>query len=98
MNEKTLIENTLLFKGNYKKMYICWYAMCRFSRRVQDPYCSVQNVPRQASLVQRCCEPKFCTQRAAGEPSTKLKARSEKPHDRPTDLFLHPDWKSDVKK
>ena len=26
---------------------------------------------RQASLVQMCCEPKFCTQRAAGEPSTK---------------------------
>ena len=39
--------------------------MCRFSRRVQDFYCSVQNVQDKQSVVQRCFEPKFCTQRAS---------------------------------
>ena len=25
-------------------MFICWFVMCRLSRKVQDSYCSVQNV------------------------------------------------------
>ena len=32
------------------KMYICWSVMCRFSRRVQDSYCSVQNVQDKWAL------------------------------------------------
>ena len=45
--------------------YIYWSVMCRFSRRVQDFYCSVQNVQDKQAVVQRCFEPKFCTQRAS---------------------------------
>ena len=45
--------------------YIYWSVMCRFSRRVQDFYCSVQNVQDKQAVVQRCFEQKFCTQRAS---------------------------------
>ena len=31
------------------------------------------NVQDKRAVVQRCCEPKSCTQRAAGEPSTKFR-------------------------
>ena len=51
---------------------------CAVSRSRCRILFAVSKCSRQASLVQRCCEPKFCTQQAAGEPSTKLKARSRK--------------------
>ena len=35
------------------EMYICWFVMCRLSRKVQDSYCSVQNVQDKQAFVQR---------------------------------------------
>ena len=62
--------------------------MCRLSRKVQDSYCSVQNVQDKqeapfykgelslffglSCAVSRSRCRKFCTQRAAGEPSAKF--------------------------
>ena len=34
-------------------MYICWLVMCRLSHKVQDSYCSVQNVQDKQAFVQR---------------------------------------------
>ena len=36
-----------------KKLYICWFVMCGLSRKVQDFYCSVQNVQDMRAFVQR---------------------------------------------
>ena len=35
---------THLYSFYKKVMYICWFVMCRLSRKVQDSYYSVQNV------------------------------------------------------
>ena len=48
---RVLVEESMRSKSRKKAsnaqgasgMYICWSVMCRFSRRVQDSYCSVQN-------------------------------------------------------
>ena len=48
----------LLYKSKGKlssnaNMFICWFVMCRLSRKVQDSYCSVQNVQDKRAFVQR---------------------------------------------
>ena len=37
----------LSWRNRYCTFYICWFVMCHLSRKVQDSYCSVQNVQDQ---------------------------------------------------
>ena len=42
-----------LFQNNREKpLYICWFVRCRLSRKVQDSYCSVQNIQDKRAFVQ----------------------------------------------
>ena len=42
-----------LFQNNREKpLYICWFVMCRLSRKVQDSYCSVQNIQDKRAFLQ----------------------------------------------
>ena len=46
------LRNTTSFIGKDKPMYICWFVMCRLSRKEQDSYCNVQNVQDKQAFVQ----------------------------------------------
>ena len=42
-----------------REMYICWFIMCRLSRKVHDSFCSVQNVLNILYTAEESCTERY---------------------------------------